>query len=119
MILQPEKGNVFGFTLQNLKGEKLDFVFDLFTQSINIQRNKSGLIGFNDRFPLGMNAPLLPKKSYEIRLLIDKCSAELFINHGEIVMTSLFYPNEVMNTLKFFSKEGSLKVENIKVGDLK
>jgi levanase/fructan beta-fructosidase len=66
-----------------------------------------------------MNAPLASKRSYEIRLLVDKCSAELFIDHGEIVMTSLFYPREAMNSLKFFSKEGTLKVEDIKVNDLK
>ncbi|MBP8944814.1 MAG: GH32 C-terminal domain-containing protein [Paludibacteraceae bacterium] len=119
MILKPEKGNVFGFSLQNSKGEVLDFIFDLSNQFVNIQRNNSGLVGFNDHFPLGMNAPLLPKKSYEIRLLVDKCSAELFIDHGEIVMTSLFYPREAMNSLKFFSKEGTLKIEDIKVSDLK
>jgi len=119
MVLKPKKGNVFGFSLQNSKGETLDFIFDLSTQFFKIQRNKSGLIDFSDRFPLGMNAPLASKRSYEIRLLIDKCSAELFINHGEIVMTSLFYPREAMNSLKFFSQEGTLKVEDIKVSNLK
>jgi fructan beta-fructosidase len=51
--------------------------------------------------------------------LIDKASAEIFINNGEIAMTSLFFPNEIMNTLNFFATEGKLKAENITIYNIK
>jgi len=44
---------------------------------MSIDRKKSGLIDFNNRFALGMKAPLISRDVYRIRLLIDKASAEI------------------------------------------
>ncbi len=119
MTLKPGTADVFGFSLNNSKNEALIFNFDPSTGFFSIDRKKSGMTEFNDRFALGMNAPLEKKNSYNIRLLIDKASAELFINEGTITMTTLFFPTEVMNQLKFYSKNGTLSVENIKINNLK
>jgi len=50
---------------------------------------------------------------------VDKSSAEIFINEGEVAMTTLFFPTETMNTLHLFSTEGNLKVENITIHNIK
>ena len=68
---------------------------------------------------MGMNAPLVKKAAYKVRLLIDKASAEIFINEGEITMTTLFFPTESMNQLKFYSQAGKFSVENIKINNIK
>jgi len=119
MTIRPEKTEVFGFSLNNFKNETLKFNFDNTTGFVSIDRKNSGLTDFNDRFAIGMNAPLAKKAVYRIRLLVDKASAELFVNEGEITMTTLFFPTEYMNQLKFYSQAGKFNVENIKINNIK
>jgi fructan beta-fructosidase len=119
MTLKPENSTDFGFELKNSMHELLKFTFDLKTSQLKVDRDKSGKTDFNDKFKTGASAPLQKKDSYKVRLLIDKASAELFINDGEIAMTNMFFPTEIMNTLTFFSHEGKLKAENVKIYNLK
>jgi fructan beta-fructosidase len=119
MTIKPENTGVFGFSLNNSKNETLKFNFDNTTGFLSIDRKKSGMIDFNDHFALGMNAPLIKRDAYLIRLLVDKASAEIFVNEGEITMTTLFFPTESMNQLKFYSSDGKFSVENIKIYNIK
>ncbi len=119
MTIKPGNAQEFGFSLNNAENESLKFNFDNTTGFFSIDRKKSGLTNFNDRFPLGMNAPLAKKDAYRIRLLVDKASAELFVNEGEITMTTLFFPSEYMNQLKFYSQAGKLSIEDIKINNIK
>ena len=119
MTIKPENAEVFGFSMNNSKNETLKFNLDNTTGFVSINRKKSGQTDFNDCFAMGMNAPLIKKDVYRIRLLVDKASAELFINEGEITMTTLFFPSEPMNQLKFYSQTGKFSVENIKINNLK
>ena len=119
MTLKPENSTNFGFELKNSKNEELKFTFDLKTKKLSVDRAKSGRVDFNSSFKAGSSAPLVVKKSYSVRLLVDKASAEIFINNGEIVMTTLFFPTEIMNTLNFFATEGKLNAENITIYNIK
>ena len=119
MTIRPENARIFGFSLNNAKNETLKFNFDNTTGFFSIDRKQSGLTDFNDRFAMGMNAPLIKRDSYKVRLLVDKASAEIFNNDGEITSTTLFFPSEWMNQLKFFSQTGTFSVENIKINNLK
>lgn len=119
MTLKPLQNKNFGFELKNSKAENLKFSFDLNTQKLTVDREKSGKIDFNVKFKSGGTAPIVVKDAYRIRLLVDKSSAEIFINEGEVTMTTLFFPTEIMNTLQFFSGEGDLKIENIIISNIK
>jgi len=119
MTLKPVNSTSFGFELKNSKNEELKFTFDLKTKKLSVDRDKSGRIDFKDNFKGGSSAPLVVKKSYNVRLLVDKASAEIFINNGEIAMTTLFFPTEIMNTLNFFATEGKLNAENITIYNIK
>ncbi len=119
MTIKPGNAVEFGFSLNNSKNETLKFNFDNATGFLSIDRKNSGLINFNDRFALGMNAPLIKKDAYRIRLLVDKASAEIFINEGEVTMSTLFFPSECMNQLKFYSQTGKFGVEAIKINNIK
>jgi len=119
MTLKPIHSSTFGFELKNTKGEQLKFTFDLKSNKLSIDRDKSGKIDFNDKFKSGTSAPIVTKGSYNIRLLVDKASAEIFIDNGEIVMSSIFFPTEIMNSMTFFSSEGKLTAENITIYNIK
>jgi fructan beta-fructosidase len=119
MTLKPQNAGIFGFMLQNSKNEELEFRFDMTTGFFSIHRHKSGLVDFEGRFAAGMNAPLVKKDAYKVRLLVDKASAEIFINEGELALTTIFFPTEVMNKLKFYTNEGKFSAEHIKIYQIK
>ena len=119
MTLKPQHATTFGFMLTNTKGEYLKFTFDLKTNKLSIDRDKSGKIDFNDKFKSGTSAPIVTKGSYNIRLLVDKASAEIFIDNGEIAMSTIFFPTEMMNGMRFFTTEGKLNAENITIYNIK
>jgi fructan beta-fructosidase len=119
MTIKPDNTSIFGFGLTNTKGEYLNFTFDLTSNQLSIDRHKSGKVDFNDKFKAGMSAPLIKRVLYTVRLLIDKASVEIFINKGELAMTTLFFPCETMNRMTFFSPKGKWNAENITIYNIK
>lgn len=53
----------------------------------------------------------------KLRIFVDKCSIEVFVNDGEKVMTSLIYPSEDATGISVFSK-GESKIEILKKWDI-
>lgn len=110
----------FGFKLYNRKGESLNFVFDTEKGQFIVDRSKSGLVDFSNNFAShSINAPLVPKETYKIRLLIDKASSEIFINNGELVQTNTMFPTEPYNSIDFNVDGGTINIENFRVYRLK
>ena len=59
-------------------------------------------------------------KNVSIQMLIDKTSIELFYNHGETVMTEIFFPNQPMETLKLVTLNNSeMTIEKLEVSEIK
>jgi len=61
-----------------------------------LDRTGSGKVEFQENFGgiQQMPMPNLPEGEYEVRILIDHSSIEIFINEGQYVMTAQFFPNE-------------------------
>lgn len=61
-----------------------------------IDRTGSGKVDFQENFAgvQQMPVPNLPEGEYEVRVLIDHSSIEVFINKGQYVMTTQLFPNE-------------------------
>lgn len=120
MTIQPNTSDTFGFGFINTKGEHLCFTFDLaLNKLLMIDRKEAGNSSFNDKFATEIEAPLVKKEEYHVRLLVDKASVELFINDGEIVSTNLIFPREIFNTMNFFTTKGTWTAKNIQVFPLK
>jgi len=120
MVLKPKETSKFSFKLANRKGEELNFIFDQKNNVLSVDRSKSGLIEFSDKFASEpIKAPLKKSGSYKIRLFIDKASSELFINDGEVVVTNIVFPAEAYSTLQFNNEEGSLGINNLTINTLK
>ncbi|WP_352421809.1 GH32 C-terminal domain-containing protein [Proteiniphilum sp.] len=103
-----ETGNTsaFSFVLSNKKGEKTVFSFDFEKEIFSVGRSHSGIIDFHYKFADRISeAHLEKKKSYHIRLFVDKSSTECFIDNGELVQTNTVFPSEPYNSLSFESEE--------------
>ena len=73
-------------------------------------------VAFNANFAaMLIKAPLTAKKSYTIRLLVDKASTELFVNDGEVVQTNTIFPTEAYNALRFKTDKGTLSIKNVTI----
>ncbi|MEZ7936615.1 MAG: GH32 C-terminal domain-containing protein [Paludibacteraceae bacterium] len=118
-ILTPNTADIVGFSLENTKNEKVEVKFDKQAKQITMDRRSSGLTAFKDNFASEMKAPLTERKEYRIRLLVDKASTELFVNEGETVMSSIFFPTESMNSLRLFAEKGEMKVSGIRISEIK
>ena len=115
----PNDTDSFSFSIENTKGEELTYLFDIANKTLSVDRSKSS-VAFNANFAETLiKAPLTAKKSYTVRLLVDKDSTELFVNNGEVVQTNTIFPSEVYNTLRFKTEKGTLNLNDITVYKLK
>lgn len=106
MDIETGNASAFSFVLSNKKGEKTVFSFDFEKEIFGVDRSHSGIIDFHYKFADKISeAPLAKKKSYHIRLFIDKASTECFIDNGELVQTNTVFPSEPYNSLSFESEE--------------
>lgn len=115
ILLDFEKQNVqnFGFKLNNSKKEEVVFMFDFEQNNFTIDRTKSGIVDFNESFAVPAVAPLAVQNAYQLRVLVDRCSVEAFLDGGEVAMTNLVFPNEPYSEIEFLGN--NLKVNKLKI----
>ena len=79
-------------------------------------RKGDGLNYQND-FALSTWAPLglCARKTYRLRLFVDRSLAELFVEGGRIAMTNLIFPHTPYTSLEFFSEGGSTQVRGLRL----
>jgi fructan beta-fructosidase len=72
---------------------------------IFLDRTRSGKTDWSSDFPARMTAPLKHPGAGSIRIdiVVDKNSIEVFAEDGETVLTSLIYPSETSQDLRFFA----------------
>lgn len=124
-----------GFKLMNEKGEYVDIYLDQAAKKLVMDRVHSGIVDFGknsvphekeahdnrivnsinyvDDFALATWGPLSAAKDHSLRIYVDKCSVEIFLDGGKVAMTNLVFPNIPYNSLHFYSKDGSYKVDSL------
>lgn len=88
-LVSEVENNTFAFKLFNEGGEEL--LISKANGVVTIDRRKGGQAGFHPDFAAAHAAPM-SWEAKEVRLFVDAQSVELFINEGELVMTSLIFP---------------------------
>lgn len=100
----------FSLALTNDKGEHLNVIFDAASDLVIVDRTRSGLSGFQQEFGnklYYMDIKQLPKGPYEVTLLVDASSVELFVNRGQFVMTQQIFPTRPYTKLLIGNTSGS------------
>ncbi len=91
------------FQLKLSNSSKDELVLTMFgeEQQFVLDRTNSGKVDFQEDFASVQMMPVnkLPEGKYEVRLLIDHSSVEVFINKGQYVMTAQLFPNEAFSDL--------------------
>jgi fructan beta-fructosidase len=81
---------VFSLTLSNELGEELILSKEM--GLVTVDRRKAGKLNFNRDFAASHSAPM-SWKAKSIRIFLDASSVEVFVNEGELVLTSILFPS--------------------------
>jgi len=115
------KNDVYTFRLSNTEGNQLEFGINNRDRYYFVDRSKSGQVDFSDKFANGISKAYFekPLEKVNVQMVIDKTSIELFYNHGETVMTEIFFPNSPMESLKLVTLNPSATtIDHLRVSEL-
>ncbi len=141
--LTPDARGRSGVEILNGKGEKTLVYFDAENRRVVMDRTEAGISDFADKtephhleteasrkqtvertlnykndFALATYAPVEAfAEAHEVRIFVDRCSVELFVDGGRVAMTNLVFPTDPYSQLRFFS-DGEAKVDKAVVYNL-
>ncbi|MEZ5199178.1 MAG: GH32 C-terminal domain-containing protein, partial [Bacteroidales bacterium] len=92
--VKPGSDQKVGFNLCVSDANKMVLGYDAKTSNVFIDRTQSGYVNFNSKFPRVINAPVqLKENKISFHVFVDQLSLEVFVNDGDVVLTSLMFPN--------------------------
>ena len=97
-----------GIILENSALEKLIIGYSYKQKQLFVDRTVAGPSGFSEAFSGISKAPYKAGKEIVFHILIDASSVELFVDHGNRVLTNLDFPTSGFNQLKIFSSGGKV-----------
>jgi fructan beta-fructosidase len=100
-----------GIILQNKVNEKLVIGYSAKQKQLFVDRTAAGPTGFSKAFAGISKAPYTAEKKIIFHLILDASSAELFVDHGNRVLTNLVFPSSGFNQLKIFSSGGNVIIK--------
>lgn len=108
-----------GIELSNQKGQKLRVGFDEDQNQYYVDRTASGKEDFSPDFAGRHTAPRISSdKPLKMHLLIDVASVELFADDGEVVITDIFFPDEVYDQIKIYAENGTVQLTSGQLTEL-
>jgi fructan beta-fructosidase len=109
----------FTISLSNEAGEKVLIGYDNTSKSYFLDRTNSGKISFEKGFAKRHTAPRFSTQpNWDMTLIIDNASVELFADSGLTTMTQIFFPNSPLTDIKIESTAG-FKIDTLQFKSLK
>ncbi|NIK78577.1 fructan beta-fructosidase [Paenibacillus castaneae] len=104
----------------NASAEEATLVgYDTRTQSLFIDRTKSGKSDFHPQFACKHEASLQPENGrIQMQLFVDWSSVEVFANDGKVVMSDLIFPVSSNGFLEVFAAGGAARIVSLEVYEL-
>jgi len=96
---------VFGVRLLSDERHWTEIGFDQPKGQFYMDRTKSGATVSQD-FPASTTAPLVARRAFDLKLIVDRCSIEAYAQNGTIAMSNLVFPPSQNNKIAFFSSSG-------------
>ena len=114
--LEPDGASEVGFRLR--KGDHAETVVGIVpaTNTLFVDRTKSGEVSFSKDFPGRFTTTLSDTKRVKLHIFVDRSSVEVFANNGEKVMTNRVYPPPGSTGIEVY---GAGKVVSLTVWPLK
>ena len=100
----------------NEANEELLITLDAQSKVLTIDRSHSGQVDFDPSFASSVhsaNLTHLPDGPFEVRIIMDTSSVEIFLNQGQYVMTEQIFPNQPYTRLEMNVAPDDLKAYSI------
>jgi fructan beta-fructosidase len=119
--IDPGRAKSFGFEVRKGGNQATTIGIDRLKSELFVDRTRSGDISFDPRFSGRQTAPLKIAEGQPITLhiFVDRCSVEVFANHGERVMSELVFPSLSSRDIRLYSDGGGAKIVKLDVWNLK
>lgn len=101
----------FSITFSNEMGEEVTVSKEM--GLVSVDRSRAGKSDFHEDFAALHSAPM-SWEAKELRIFLDASSIEVFVNDGELVMTSLLFPNSPLKKVKVNSGLDQVKIYQLK-----
>lgn len=106
--LHPGNARSLGFRIRTGTDEFTEIGFDQLHSTAYVDRRRSGNTTFHEAFAARHDAPVrLVDGAVTVRLLVDRCSIELFVNDGEAVISDLIFPSSRKPIIEVFAGDES------------
>jgi fructan beta-fructosidase len=123
IIAEFKRASATSFGIRIFWGKKcwVKIGYDNNNRRVFLDRTNSGLTDFHDNFSGIHYAPLnIPlEKNLYLHVIVDRCSIEVFVNHGEAVITDLIFPEGPEVKIKLFSVGGEVIAKSLEIFTLK
>ncbi|WPR76934.1 glycoside hydrolase family 32 protein [Algoriphagus sp. NG3] len=103
--------DTFSITFSNELNENLTISKE--NGLVSIDRRNAGKSDFHRDFAAIHSAPM-SWEANEIRVFMDASSIELFVNNGELVLTSILFPSSPWKTINFSENTQSVEIYHLK-----
>jgi len=113
-------GQIVGLNFCVGEHQKVVLGYDASTANVYLDRRASGNVSFSPKFPRKVFAPVDPGlESITFRVFVDQSSIEVFVNEGDVVLSSLIFPDPGKRGIQLFSLNGEATLQSIKAWELK
>ena len=113
--------DIYTFSFYNSVGDSIKFGINNKEKFFFLDRTKSGNLSFSDKFASKISTAPINKKyeNFDVRVLLDKTSIEIFYNNGKTVMTEIFFPQKPIEAFSVKSENFNIEIENMTINQLK
>jgi fructan beta-fructosidase len=109
----------FGFRVLVGQHEHTTICYDVKKEEICVDRTHSGSVDFKEGFARIETAPLAPTgRIVRLRIFVDRCSVEVFVNDGLITFTESVFPSEDSERLELFAEGGEVLLDSLDIYEL-
>jgi fructan beta-fructosidase len=107
--LQPGDDALFALKLRTGAAEETVLLMDIPSRKMALNRTRSGKVNFHEQFAGSYSAPIrLIDGRLKLRLFVDASSLEVFVNDGEMALSSLILPSPKARHLELEVAHGTL-----------
>ena len=117
--LEPGTSNSCGLRVAVGENEQTILGIDTKTNELFVDRRRSGDVSFHPRFAGRHAGPITPRDGvYEIRVLLDRSSVEVFGGDGQCVLTERIFPSPSSRRVEVYTEGGTATIRSLNVWTL-
>ncbi len=116
---EPGQASEFGLKVRVGPDEETVVGYDVASETVFVDRQRSGAVDFHKDFPGKQTAPLSPEDGrVRLHLFVDWSSIEVFAGHGRVVITDRIFPSPESDGLALYATGGPARLLSLDMWEM-